>query len=130
VILLDTHALIWYANEDAEMPDSLWRRINQEDQFLVSAISVWEIAMLVDKNRLILNLPVNEWIETAGNHFPIVWIDLNIDICLKSTQLPGDFHKDPADRFIVSTCILNGAKLITRDKKLLTYPYLETEWSS
>lgn len=129
MIFLDTHALIWYVNEDENMPDSLWRQINREEQFLVSAISVWEIAMLTEKERLILNLPVNEWVETAGSYFPIVWIDLNIDICLKSTQLPGEFHKDPADRFIVASCILNDAKLITRDKKMLSYPYLDAVWA-
>lgn len=129
MILLDTHALIWYVNEDVNMPDSLWKRINREEQFLVSVISVWEIAMLVKRERMLLNSPVNEWIETAGTYFPIIWIDLNIDICLKSTQLPGDFHKDPADRFIVASCLLNDANLITRDKKLHLYPYLETEWS-
>lgn len=60
----------------------------------------------------------------------LTWVDINVEICLKSTQLPGDFHKDPADRFITATCLLNDATLITRDKRLHEYPYLETHWQN
>lgn len=128
MILLDTHALIWYVNEDELMPELLWDAINNEKQFMVSVISAWEIAMLVEKERLLLNMPVDSWIETATSYFPVIWIELNVETCLKSTQLPGDFHKDPADRFIAATSLLNDATLITRDKKLQVYPFLETRW--
>lgn len=128
MILLDTHALIWFVNEDPLMPAELWDEINQEKQILVSAISVWEIAMLVEKERLILNMPVDEWIKTAGSFFPLTWVDLDVDICLKSTQLHVNFHQDPADRFIAATALLNQATLITKDKKLHSYAFLQTRW--
>lgn len=110
------------------MPIGLWNEINQEKQFLVSAITVWEIAMLVEKGRLLLKMPVDEWLETADAYFPLTWVDLNVDICLKSTRLPGNFHQDPADRFIAASTLVNHATLITRDKKLNSYPFLQTRW--
>jgi len=128
LILLDTHALIWFVNEDPQMPDDLWNDINREKQFLVSVISAWEIAMLVEKERLHLNIPVDEWLETASSWFPLTWVDLNVEIVLKSTQLPGNFHKDPADRFIAATSLLYDTVLITRDEKLKNYIWLKTHW--
>jgi PIN domain nuclease of toxin-antitoxin system len=128
LILLDTHALIWFANEDPLMPAELWHEINEEKQILVSAISGWEIAMLVEKERLLLNMPVDEWIKTAGSYFPLTWVDPDVDICLKSTQLPGNFHQDPADRLIAASTLLNQATLITKDKKLRSYAFLQTLW--
>jgi len=110
------------------MPIELWQKINRENQVLVSAISAWEIAMLVQKERLLLSMPVAEWIKTATKYFPLTWVDLSAEICLKSTHLPGDFHQDPADRFLAATCILNNATLATRDKRLQEYSFLETIW--
>jgi len=130
LILLDTHTLVWYVNEDPQMPAGLWQKINSENPILVSAISAWEMALLVQKERLLLNIPVEDWIKTATKYFPLTWIDLSAEICLKSTQLPGDFHQDPADRFIAATCILNNATLVTKDKRLQKYSFVKTIWDS
>jgi PIN domain nuclease of toxin-antitoxin system len=130
LILLDTHALIWFVNEDPQMPAALWNKINKEKQILVSAISAWEIAMLVEKERLLLTMTIAEWLKTAGLYFPLTWLDLDVEICLKSTQLPGNFHQDPADRFIAASTLLNQATLITKDEKLRSYPFLETHWQN
>ncbi len=55
-------------------------------------------------------------------------IALNTNIALESCRLPGKFHNDPADRIIAATCRVNKIKLITKDKKIIRYPNVETVW--
>jgi PIN domain nuclease of toxin-antitoxin system len=69
----------------------------------VSAISCWEVAKLVERKRLNLNVPVNEWIAQALGPSGITLLPLEPEIAVLSTQLPGSFHKDPADQIIVAT---------------------------
>jgi PIN domain nuclease of toxin-antitoxin system len=87
----------------------------------VSAITPWEIAMLVSKERLAFTQEVGVWLRTALNMPGIQMVPLSVDISVASTQLPGDFHADPADRIIVASARQMGATLVTADKLILAY---------
>jgi PIN domain nuclease of toxin-antitoxin system len=87
----------------------------------VSVISLWEIAMLVKKGRVELGLPVRDWVQSSLDHRGFVLVALDPNIAIESCDLPGDFHPDPADRFLVATARLNNAVLVTRDKRILQY---------
>ncbi len=92
----------------------------------VSAISCWEVAKLVELDRLQLTLPVLQWLERALTHSGVRLLELTPRIAVESTELPGKFHRDPADQILVATARVLSIPLLTADRKILEYPYVET----
>jgi len=120
MIILDTHALVWLDAGSDQLGSGAIRLINQglaENQLAVSAISFWEVAMLVNKGRLSLNITPAIWRkELIGRGLLEIPVDGSIG--LEAASLAG-FHGDPADRLIVSTVLATGSSLVTADKKIL-----------
>ncbi|RDE06122.1 type II toxin-antitoxin system VapC family toxin [Sphingomonas aracearum] len=87
----------------------------------IAAISLWETAMLVDKNKIALSAPVHEWFEFvfASEGFELAPISVNIGV--DAGSLPGDIHGDPADRLIVATARALARPVLTVDRKILGY---------
>lgn len=122
--LLDTHALVWLLEGNERLGQKSRDLINasaQAQSLYVSAITPWEIAMLVNKGRLSFGQEIGEWLRIALSMPGIQMVPLSIEISVASTQLLGDFHADPADRIIVATARHLGATLVTEDKLILTY---------
>jgi len=123
LILLDTHVLIWLDQDDPVL--GLIAR-QQADAALkggrlaVSAISFWEIAMLVAKQRIVIEVPLPTWRQDLLN-LGLREIPVSGEIGIAAVQL-DQLHGDPADRIIVATALLREATLMTADRKLL-------EWS-
>ena len=90
----------------------------------VSAISCWEVAKLVERGRLSLPCPVLDWIRQALAYPGVRLIELSPRISVESTQLPGTFHRDPADQIIVATARVLDAPLVTMDAKISAYPHV------
>lgn len=93
-------------------------------------ISCWEVAKLVENGRLQLPNPVAEWMDIALAYPGIRLTDLTLSILIESTQLPGNFHRDPADQMIVATARILQYPLLTMDTKILAYPYVALAISS
>jgi PIN domain nuclease of toxin-antitoxin system len=93
-----------------------------------SSISAWEISMLVAKDRLELTLDVGEWIKQVEALPGLRFVPIDNDIAVASTRLPEPLHPDPADRIIVATARSLDAPLVTRDRRLHSYPLVETVW--
>lgn len=91
----------------------------------VSAISCWEVSKLVERGRLTLPCPPHDWLQQALTYPGIRLIELSPRICVESTQLPGTFHRDPADQIIVATARVLDAPLVTVDAKILAYPHVK-----
>jgi PIN domain nuclease of toxin-antitoxin system len=126
VIVLDTHILIWWMNQSDRLRAGTLERIETEsDAVAVSAISLWEIAKLVQGGRLQLSIPVEDWIEQALAYPKVVVVPLSPVIVVESTRLPQPFHKDPADELIVASARVLACPLITYDRKILNYPHLQ-----
>lgn len=126
-VLLDTHVLVWLALGDGRLRPSARRRIEdaaQEQALWVSAITPWEIGMLVAKGRLVLDRDVMDWLQAVLALPGIRLAPLEPALAVASTRLPGEMHGDPADRLIVATARRLGATLITADVALLTYGQL------
>lgn len=126
-VLLDTHALVWLVVGDARLRLAVRRRIEaaaQEQQLWVSAITPWEIGMLVAKGRLVLDRDVMDWLQAALALPGIRVAPLEPAVAVASTRLPGELHGDPADRLIVATARHLGAALVTADAALLAYGQL------
>ncbi len=84
--------------------------------------------MLEAKQRIELDIPVAIWLSRAVKDTGIRVIDLSPDIAAESCSLPGNFHKDPADRIIVATARIHGLILLTRDQKILEYDHVQSLW--
>jgi PIN domain nuclease of toxin-antitoxin system len=126
VIVLDTHILIWWVNQSDRLRAGTVERIETEsDAVAVSAISLWEIAKLVQGGRLQLSMPVEDWIEQALAYPKVVVVPLSPAIVVDSTRLPPPFHKDPADELIVASARVLACPLITYDGKILNYPHVQ-----
>jgi PIN domain nuclease of toxin-antitoxin system len=126
MIILDTHIWVWWVHGDERITSTQAEIIkaNETDIVGISAISVWEIAKLVEYNRLELLCPLDDWFSEALSYPGIRLIELTPEIAIESTKLPGEFHRDPADQIIVATARLYDSPLITADSKILKYPYV------
>ena len=131
MIIIDTHVWLWLLHEPNQLSDAARAQIEIEEPqngILVSAISVWEIAVKSSLGKLALPLPIDDWYALAKSHSGIVVEPLNPADAISSTQLPGDFHKDPADRIIVAMARRYNVSLVTCDNNILKYPYVKTIW--
>ena len=126
MILLDTHIWIWWVHGDTQLPLPVSEFIQSEEEggLGVSAISCWEVAKLVERKRLMLPLATHEWMAKALSYPGIRLIPLVPNIAVESTQLPGSFHKDPADQIIVATARSMGCGLVTMDLSVRSYPHV------
>ena len=84
--------------------------------------------MMVTRGRIELTISPDEWLDYAINQTGLTILELNSKIALESCNLPGNFHKDPADRIIVATARVSRSQLITKDQKIIQYPHVTTVW--
>ena len=131
MIIIDTHIWLWLLHDPNQLSNAAQEQIEIEEPqngILVSAISVWEIAVKSSLGKLALPLQIDDWYALAKTHSGIVIEPLNPADAISSTQLPGDFHKDPADRIIVAMARRYNVPLITCDNNILKYPHVKTIW--
>ncbi len=127
MIVLDTHIWIWWVHDPSKLTSTQLETINAHESDLigVSAISLWEIAKSVEHKRLDLPLAPLAWFEQALSYPGVRLLELTPEIAVESTQLPGEFHRDPADQIIVATARVFDCPLITSDAKILDYPHVK-----
>ncbi|BAW97887.1 hypothetical protein NIES970_28500 (plasmid) [[Synechococcus] sp. NIES-970] len=129
MILLDTHTWLWLLHDPDQLStpaQSIITEAENSNSILISSISVWEIATKQNLNKLQLPLPINQWFELAQQQpgttiEPLMPLD-----AIHSANLPGEFHKDPADRILVAIARRYDVPLITCDQKILNYPHVKT----
>ena len=124
-LLLDTHVWVWYVENDARRfsrgIEPLVEGAVQRGEVVVSAISVWEIALLEASGRIELSLDVRAWVGRALG-FPGVRLKgLSPSVAIESTRLPGELHRDPADRILIATARSLGSAIVTCDERILAY---------
>lgn len=128
MILLDTHIWIWWVQGDPRLTAALRAHIQAHEAggLGVSVISCWEVAKLVQNGRLAFPCPVLDWLNQALAYPGVRLLELTPLIAVASTQLPGTFHRDPADQIIVATARVHGLPLLTVDRDILDYPHVPT----
>jgi PIN domain nuclease of toxin-antitoxin system len=125
MILLDTHIWFWWVSTPELLSKNQRDFLNATDeQVAVSIISLWEIALLESKGKIQLPCPVSDWFHLALDEPMVTVLDLSAEIIIDANNLPGEFHRDPADRMIVATSRILRAPLITADEKILKYPHV------
>ena len=131
MIVLDTHVWVWWVSNPDQLSSGARIAIDQsmaDSKVFISSISGWEIAMLVARGRLELTMPVRDWIAISEGLSFLHFVPVTNNIAIKSVQLPGELHGDPADRLIVATALSMGSALVTKDEKILNYPHVKTIW--
>jgi PIN domain nuclease of toxin-antitoxin system len=130
--MLDTHTLLWWANGDrAKLSPTATEAIAVEYRgglMLISTITAWEIAHLVNRGKIALASEIGAWFAVVEAIPTIAFVQLDNEIGVKSVDLPGVFHKDPADRIIVATARKYGVPIVTADQKIRAYPHVATIW--
>jgi PIN domain nuclease of toxin-antitoxin system len=126
-VLLDTCAIIWAVSLPEKLTDDAVNVLEKPDsEVCVSPISCAEIACLQERGRIELDRHWKTWfdyyIELNGWHV----IDISLSIIQDSFALPPPFHSDPSDRIITATARNLSLKLITGDRKIIDYPFVET----
>jgi len=122
LLLVDTHTLIWMVEEAPRLGLQTAQALNKagrQNRIAVSAITPWEIALLVSKGRLKLGADVMRWVSEALAKPGVRLAPLEPEIAVESTRLPWEMHADPADRILVATARHLGATLVTADRALL-----------
>lgn len=123
-LLLDTHVWLVLVSGDTVLSRQFIKAADQaalRSRLFISAISVWEIGMLAEKKRIVLDKDPLDWVEMALQQFGFSFIPLTPRIAIESTRLPEQMHADPADRILIATAREQNAVLVTYDAKLLGY---------
>ena len=124
-LLLDTHVALWLDSGDVRLRastraliDDCWRN---GGTILLSAITAWEIALLVDTGRIDLDVPVEVWINRFLGRPGIQAVPLSHGAACRSYQLHHLEHRDPADRLLIATAIELDCPFVTYDERILRF---------
>jgi PIN domain nuclease of toxin-antitoxin system len=128
VIVLDTHAWVWWAADKAKLSAAARNAIEGDPRRAVPAISVWEVATLASNGKLQLDRDPQDWLDAALALEGVELVPLRADIAVRSTRLGRTFHGDPADRMIVATAIAENARLVTKDARIRAYSAVDSVW--
>ena len=131
MIVVDTHIIIWNALKPEMLSGKAEKAIsaaNNSDGIIFCEISLWEIAMLMHKGRLSIDIEYREFIQLILESNKYVFRGITPEIAWLSTDLFSDNNKDPADRIIVATSIIENAKLVTADKEIRQSEKVATIW--
>ena len=124
LLLLDTHVWLWLVAGSADLTTEARLTIDEAaaaGALRIAAISLWEVALLASRGRIVLGKSIGLWLDEALAD-PGPAIDpLSPQIAVESYALPDVFHRDPADRLIVATARVANAILMTRDHRILDY---------
>ena len=118
MIVLDTHALLWWVTKDRRMSAGAKRAIVRTPDIGVATVSAWELATLVRLGRINLRPDVRTWVQRALALDGVRSIPLTPEIAIAAGSLGSTFAGDPADRIIYATAQAEGAQLVTKDRRL------------
>jgi PIN domain nuclease of toxin-antitoxin system len=129
MILLDTCVLIWDAIEPNKLTSKAKKAIKySENELIICDISIWEISMLIKRNRLIVDDSSSGFIKLILQSHNFQIQQITPEIAEVSVNFGTEINKDPADRLIAATSILKNIPLITADQNLRDATILETIW--
>ena len=129
MIILDTHALIWMASDPKRLTSKAReaiREARQESEVAIAAITLWEMAWLAENGRIEVVGSVESFVrDTAAR---VVVRPITPEIAALAVRLASDFPKDPSDRLIAATAIVEGAPLVTADERMRKSKAVRTIW--
>lgn len=127
MILLDTHAWIYYLGDPDSLSAPAMKAISQSETIGLSIMSCMEAAILIRKGKIRIDQSLENWMEQMTNVYRLDILPITPSIVIRANSLP-DFHPDPADRIIAATSIVHGIPLITKDRILSSRKDILTIW--
>lgn len=129
MIVLDTHAWLWWVAQPGKLSRAARGAIDAADAIGVSTFSAWEVTMLVQRRRISLDRDVSTWVRQALALERVVALPPSAEIAVAAGLLDAqDFPGDPADRVIYATARASGASLVTRDEALHRFDARTAVW--
>ena len=129
MIVLDTHAWLWWVTEPKRLSDTARKAIEQTPSIGVSTLSAWEIATLVARGRISLDRDVSLWVRQALADGRVESLAPSPEVAVAAGLLDArSFPGDPVDRLIYATARAVGATLITRDQAIRAFDSTSTLW--
>lgn len=131
MIVLDTHALVWYLDNPALLSPSARALVDRafgQGGIHYSQISLWEIAMLAQKGRIRFTMPWEQWLERVEQTPFMTGVGVTAGIAARSVKLPASFPADPADRIIAATALELKFPLVTKDEAIRGAKVVKTIW--
>lgn len=119
--LLDTHAWIWWIEQDARLDANaiaLLDALPPDRRPFLCDISLWEVATLVERGRLEFDVPLDDWLDAAAHPRSVQVLPVSPRIAAEVARLPETFHRDPADRLIVATSRAQRIPVLTHDERI------------
>ncbi|HEV2135774.1 MAG TPA: type II toxin-antitoxin system VapC family toxin [Terracidiphilus sp.] len=119
MILLDTHILIWLLIAPDKLSSKASKAIvaaRKSGPLALSAISLWEIAWLAENKRIDIDVSVESFVKKCASYVEV--LPITSEIAVRSVQFPDSYPKDPQDRMIGATAIVEGIRLLTHDKHI------------
>ena len=131
MIVLDTHVIIWNALSPDKISEKAKESIsqaNQGDGIFLCDISLWEIAMLMKKKRIKVDIDYQSFIRLILDSNKYIIHGITAEVAERSVSFSDTINKDPADRIIAATSIHTNAPLLTADDNLIKAPEITTIW--
>lgn len=129
MIVLDTHAWLWWMSEPSRLGVAAREEIDRADEIGVATISAWEVAMLEQRGRISLDRPIERWVRQALANPRVSPLHLTPQTAMRAGMLDREcFPGDPADRIIYETARGRGTRLATRDAALQSFDPRLTVW--
>jgi PIN domain nuclease of toxin-antitoxin system len=129
VIVLDTHALLWWALDPEKLSErarSVVAGMEQHGGF-ASAISIWELGIKLKRRKLELPLSIDELVRRIERGHVVELLPVDASLWLRSLALPWE-HQDPADRVIVATALSRNLPLLTKDETIRSFSGVASVW--
>jgi PIN domain nuclease of toxin-antitoxin system len=129
-VLLDTHVLLWWKADRRRLSAAARRQLDDAAEVLVSPMTFWEIAMLVDKQRIALDRPTATWSHDLLAEDRMALAPVSPDIAIAAGEL-NPFQGDPVDRILTATAVEIGVPLLTKDARIRSHAKssaLRTVW--
>lgn len=128
MILLDTHAWIWWVTRDPALSARARRAIDADEERAVSPLSCYEVARLAERGRIRFDRDGSAWIGAALRQDGILVVDVTPPIAVRAARFGAEFHGDPIGRMLAATALELGCALVTKDGRLRRVPALRTIW--
>lgn len=130
MVLVDTHVVIWLALEPERISKKARTAIEETrrrgDGLAISDMTLLEISMITNKNRITLNSTLESFLSEVESRFIV--LPISARICVRALGLPANFPNDPADRIIAATALVEGILLVTADAEIQRSKALRTLW--
>lgn len=128
MIVLDTHAWLWWVSDPTKLGRAGRREIQRASRIGVPVICALEVAVSSVRGRLSLDRPPLEWLQAALALPRVEALALTPAIAVRAAELPASFPGDPADRLITASAMLHSAMLITRDERIQAFEGVRCVW--